>query len=69
MEKKGKMLVFTGLYVCVKAKLTFVSFVFLFFCTFPLEASFFANLPYHVWREIGFVKFVFFFMTKESSQK
>ena len=36
--KKRKMLVFTGVYVCVKAKLTFVSFfssIFLF-CTFPL---------------------------------
>ena len=30
------MLVFTGVYVCVKAKLTFVSFFSFFFCTFPL---------------------------------
>ena len=29
--KKRKMLVFTGVYVCVKAKLTFVSFFFNFF--------------------------------------
>ena len=29
--KKGKMLVFTGVYVCVKAKLTLVRFFFLFF--------------------------------------
>ena len=36
--KKGKMLVFTGVYVCVKAKLTLVSFFssFFFICTFPL---------------------------------
>ena len=34
--KKGKMLVFTGVYVCVKAKLTVVSFFFLvFFAPFP----------------------------------
>ena len=34
--KKGKMLVFTGVYVCVKAKLTLVSFFFLvFFAPFP----------------------------------
>ena len=32
------MLVFIRVYVCVKAKLTFVSYFFLsFFCTFPLE--------------------------------
>ena len=30
LGKKGKMLVFTGVYVCVKSKLTLVSFVFLF---------------------------------------
>ena len=29
--KKGKILVFTGVYVCVKAKLTPVRFFFLFF--------------------------------------
>ena len=29
--KKGKMLVFTGVYVCVMAKLTFVSFFSFFF--------------------------------------
>ena len=35
--KKGKMLVLTGVYVCVQEKLTLVSFIFLvFFCTFPL---------------------------------
>ena len=35
------MLVFTGVYVCVKAKLTVVSFFFLvFFCTFPLWIPF-----------------------------
>ena len=38
--KKGKMLVFTGVYVCVRAKLTLVSFFLVFslffFCTFPL---------------------------------
>ena len=39
--KKGKMLLFTGVYVCVKAKLTLVSFFPCFFCTFPLEAYFF----------------------------
>ena len=34
--KKGKMLVLTGVYVCVKAKLTLVSFfVLVFVCTFP----------------------------------
>ena len=34
--KKGKMLVFTGVYVCVKANLTLVSFFFLvFFAPFP----------------------------------
>ena len=37
--KKGKMLVFTGVYVCVKAKLTFVSFFSPFFCTFPLGGT------------------------------
>ena len=31
-RKKGKMLVFTGVYVCVKAKLTLVRF---FFAPFP----------------------------------
>jgi len=31
--KKGKMLVFTGVYVCVRAKLTLVSFFF--FAPFP----------------------------------
>ena len=35
LGKKRKMLVFTGVYVCVKAKLTFVSFFFLFFAPFP----------------------------------
>ena len=38
--KKGKMLVFTGVYVCVKAKLTFVSF-FLLFLHLPLTVSVF----------------------------
>ena len=34
--KKGKMLVFTGVYVCVKAKLTLVSlFSLFFFAPFP----------------------------------
>ena len=33
--KKGKMLVFTGVYVCVKAKLTLVRFFPLFFALFP----------------------------------
>ena len=34
------MLVFTGVYVCVKAKLTLVSFfVHCFFCSFPLQWS------------------------------
>ena len=33
--KKRKMLVFTGVYVCVKAKLTFVSFFFQFFFSAP----------------------------------
>ena len=35
--KKRKMLVFTGVYVCVKAKLTFVSFFFgiFYFEPFP----------------------------------
>ena len=34
--KKRKMLVFTGVYVCVKAKLTFVSFFLpFFFAPFP----------------------------------
>ena len=37
--KKRKMLVFTGVYVCVKAKLTLVSFFFLVF---------FAPYPYHI---------------------
>ena len=32
--KKGKMLVFTGVYVCVKAKLALVFFL-LYFCIFP----------------------------------
>ena len=37
LGKKGEMLFFTGVYVCVKAKLTFVRFFSLFFfCTFPL---------------------------------
>ena len=37
--KKRKMLVFTGVYVCVKAKLTFVSFFSsnFFFAPFPEE--------------------------------
>ena len=35
--KKRKLLVFTAVYVCVKAKLTLVWFFFFnFFCTFPL---------------------------------
>ena len=38
--KKGKMLVFTGGYVCVKAKLTLFSFFPCFFCTFPLMTYF-----------------------------
>ena len=33
--KKGKILVFTGVYVCVKAKLTLVSFFFLVFFFAP----------------------------------
>ena len=37
--KKGKMLVFTGVYVCVKAKLTLVRFFSFFF---------FAPFPYHI---------------------
>ena len=36
--KKRKLLVFTAVYVCVKAKLTLVRFFFnFFFCTFPLQ--------------------------------
>ena len=37
LGKKRKMLVFTGVYVCVKAKLTFVSFFsqFFYFAPFP----------------------------------
>ena len=36
--KKGKMLVFKGVYVCVKAKLTLVSFFFFFFfAPFPYD--------------------------------
>ena len=35
--KKRKMLVFTGVYVCVKAKLTFVSFFFNFFLHLSLS--------------------------------
>ena len=35
--KKGKMLVFTGVYVCVKAKLTLVSFFSLFFLHLSLS--------------------------------
>merc|ERR1719234_1708729 len=39
--KKRKLLVFTAVYVCVKAKLTLVRFFFNFFlCTFPLFSSF-----------------------------
>ena len=38
--KKGKMLVFTGVYVCVKAKLTLFSFFPCFFCTFFLKITF-----------------------------
>ena len=39
--KKRKLLVFTAVYVCVKAKLTLVRFFFFnfFFCTFPLWES------------------------------
>ena len=33
--KKSKSVSFSRVYVCVKAKLTLVSFVLLFFCTFP----------------------------------
>ena len=39
LGEKRIFLVFTGVYVCVKAKLTFVSF-FPFFCTFPLHSIF-----------------------------
>ena len=35
--KKGKMLLFTGVYVCVKAKLTLVSFFSPFFAPFPYD--------------------------------
>ena len=37
--KKGKMLVFTGVYVCVKAKLTLVSFFSLFFLHLSLSTD------------------------------
>ena len=44
--KKGKMLVFTRVYVCVKAKLTLVSFFYFFFMHLPLkETCFFRNPP------------------------
>ena len=43
--KKRKMLVFTGVYVCVKAKLTLVSFFLLFY---------FVHLPLKLL--LGFVK-------------
>ena len=38
--KKGKMLVFTGVYVCVKAKLTLVSFFPCFIAPFPYGTLF-----------------------------
>ena len=64
LGKKGKMLVFTYVYVCVKAKLTFVSFVFLFFCTFPLEASFFCKPPLSCVARDWFCKVCFLFHDK-----
>ena len=40
LGKKRKLLVFTAVYVCVKAKLTLISFFFFFFfCTFHLSQS------------------------------
>ena len=39
--KKRKLLVFTAVYVCVKAKLTLVRFFSIFFfCTFPLQSTY-----------------------------
>ena len=35
LGKKSKSVSFSRVYVCVKAKLTLVSFFLLFFCTFP----------------------------------
>ena len=43
--KKRKMLVFTGVYVCVKAKLTFVSFFSIFFLHLSLTSCFLKLLP------------------------
>ena len=37
LGKKSKSVSFSRVYVCVKAKLTLVSFFLLFFCTFPLR--------------------------------
>ena len=42
--KKGKMLVFTGVYVCVKAKLTLVSFFLPFFLHLSLIKTTNSNL-------------------------
>ena len=37
-EKKGKLLVFTGVYICVKAKPTLASFFFLVFLHISLSS-------------------------------
>ena len=47
------MLVFTGVYVCVKAKLPLVSFFSLFFfAPFPYRASLFTGAPQVVYRSV-----------------